>query len=130
MINIKLVDILETGYQYTKNLPLAILVGILFIFIIYSILPFTINNTYILNKPFEIIQNLNTLIFHVYSIYNLNSLFDIETYYFIIDIVTGKFIQIKTLGQGLYSYGAIWLLITSIILLLAMLSAIILSKKF
>jgi len=31
MINIKLTDILETGNQYTKNLPLAIAIGSLFI---------------------------------------------------------------------------------------------------
>ena len=36
MINIKLTDILETGAQYTKNLPLAIAIGSLFIFIIFT----------------------------------------------------------------------------------------------
>jgi NADH-ubiquinone oxidoreductase chain 6 len=33
------------------------------------------------------------------------------------------------LGQGLYSYGAIWLILSSIILLLAMVAPIILSTK-
>ena len=31
MINIRLVDILEIGSEYTKNLPLAIILGLLFI---------------------------------------------------------------------------------------------------
>src|SRR6201996_2835224 len=44
MINIKLTDILETGTQYTKNLPLAIAIGSLFIFIIFTIIPFNFNN--------------------------------------------------------------------------------------
>ena len=44
MINIKLTDILEIGDQYTKNLPLAISIGSLFIFIIFSILPYNFNN--------------------------------------------------------------------------------------
>src|SRR5215467_4060432 len=44
MINIKLTDILETGSQYTKNLPLAIAIGSLFIFIIFSIIPYNFNN--------------------------------------------------------------------------------------
>ena len=35
MINIKLTDILETGNQYTKNLPLALAIGSLFIFEIF-----------------------------------------------------------------------------------------------
>ena len=44
MINIKLTDILETGTQYTKNLPLAISIGSLFVYIFYSIIPFNFNN--------------------------------------------------------------------------------------
>ena len=44
MINIKLTDILETGTQYTKNLPLAISIGSLFLYIIYGILPFNFYN--------------------------------------------------------------------------------------
>ena len=36
MINIKLTDIVETGTQYTKNLPIAISIGSLFLFILYN----------------------------------------------------------------------------------------------
>src|ERR1700748_139399 len=36
MINIRLVDILELGNEYTKNLPLAIIVGVLFIYELFS----------------------------------------------------------------------------------------------
>ena len=48
MINIKLTDILETGSQYTKTLPLALAVGSLFIFIIFSIIKFNYNNVPVL----------------------------------------------------------------------------------
>src|SRR5271168_5112845 len=41
MINIKLTDILETGTQYTKNFPLALAIGSLFIYEIFTIMPFT-----------------------------------------------------------------------------------------
>src|SRR5436190_7241662 len=44
MINIKLTDILEVGSQFTKNIPLAIAIGSLFMYEIYSIIPFTFNN--------------------------------------------------------------------------------------
>ena len=44
MINIKLTDILETGSQYTKNLPLALSIGSLFIYEIYTVIPFSFNN--------------------------------------------------------------------------------------
>ena len=37
MINIKLTDILEVGYQYTKNIPLALTVSSLFIYFFFII---------------------------------------------------------------------------------------------
>ncbi len=62
MINIKLVDILEIGSDYTKNLPLAIVIGLLFVFEIYSILPFTFNNIFLLYFPLNVLNNLNNLL--------------------------------------------------------------------
>jgi NADH-ubiquinone oxidoreductase chain 6 len=38
-----------------------------------------------------------------------------------------NFLQIEMLGQGLYTYGALWLILSSIILLLSMIAPIILS---
>ena len=38
MINIKLVDILEVGREYTKNLPLALSIGFVFLYSIISII--------------------------------------------------------------------------------------------
>jgi len=43
-INIKLTDIMEAGSQYTQNIPLAISIGILFIYELFSILPNSIYN--------------------------------------------------------------------------------------
>src|ERR1700709_1230779 len=37
MINIKLVDILEVGREYTKNLPLALSIGFVFLYLIFAI---------------------------------------------------------------------------------------------
>lgn len=59
MINIRLVDILEIGSEYTKNLPLAIILGLLFVFELFSVLPFTFNNIFLLNLPLNILNNLN-----------------------------------------------------------------------
>src|ERR1700742_4499060 len=60
MINIKLTDILETGSQYTKNLPLAIAIGSLFIFIIFSIIPYNFNNVPVISIFLDKITYLNT----------------------------------------------------------------------
>ena len=59
MINIRLLDILEIGNEYTKNLPLALLVGTLFVYEIFNVLLFTINNIFILVFPLEILNYLN-----------------------------------------------------------------------
>nr|YP_010233344.1 NADH dehydrogenase subunit 6 [Auricularia heimuer]QSX43109.1 NADH dehydrogenase subunit 6 [Auricularia heimuer] len=230
MINIRLLDILEIGNEYTKNLPLALLVGTLFVYEIFNVLPFTINNVFILDLPLEILNFFNALfleksldlstfinITHVdhlttaslkegvetvsslktsglsegvvesilYNSYEkvlLNNPFKAETdisvanyindkfnleydyspiynienisnIYFnnftnlsnffhsapnVIEIQSGNtgidnilssFLQIEVIGQGLYTYGAMWLLLSSIILLLSMVSAIFLSKN-
>src|SRR5258708_3372568 len=49
MINISLTDIIDTGKQYTKNLPLAFAVGSLFLFEMFNILPFSFINVSSLN---------------------------------------------------------------------------------
>ena len=53
MINIKLTDILETGSQYTKNIPLALSIGSVFIYEIFTVLPFTFNNISIISSLFN-----------------------------------------------------------------------------
>ena len=126
MINIKLVDILEVGSEYTKNLPLALSVGGLFIYELFTILPFTFKNVSFLDMPLDLLNYLNTLfldsarspISQVYTSFHS----------VIPDSNFTDFLQVEVLGQGLYTYGAFWLLLSSIILLLAMIAPIILSR--
>ena len=126
MVNIRLLDILEIGSEYTKNLPLAFIVGALFIYEIFSIISFSLNDVTVLKLPVEFLTYINSLI--------LNSNVDsfnlpvVSIAYYSPDILIGDFTQIAVLGQGIYTYGALWLLISSIILLLAMVSAIFLSR--
>jgi NADH-ubiquinone oxidoreductase chain 6 len=62
MINISLTDIIDTGKQYTKNLPLAFVVASLFLFEMFNILPFSFNNVSSLNFIFDTITNFNLFI--------------------------------------------------------------------
>src|SRR5216683_1300819 len=62
MINISLTDIIDTGKQYTKNLPLAFVVSSLFMFELFNILPFSFNNVSGLNFIFDTITNFNLFI--------------------------------------------------------------------
>jgi NADH-ubiquinone oxidoreductase chain 6 len=126
MINIKLTDILETGSQYTKNLPLALSIGSLFIYEIFTIMPFSFNNLSFISNLLGMLTNLNAFLLN-YNTYSLNSVFN--TYNpSIADTSFTSFLQIESIGHGLYTYGAIFLIITSVILLLAMVAPIFISR--
>nr|YP_010192411.1 NADH dehydrogenase subunit 6 [Amanita sinensis]QZN08148.1 NADH dehydrogenase subunit 6 [Amanita sinensis] len=130
MINIKLTDILETGAQYTKNLPLAIAIGSLFIFIIFSIIPFNFNNVPALSFLLDKITYLNSVLLSsdVVSINLINSIVNNYSVTSLSDVIITDFQQIEVLGHGLYTYGAVLLITLSVILLLAMYATIVISK--
>ena len=131
MINIKLTDILETGSQYTKTLPLALAVGSLFIFIIFSIIKINFNNVPVLSFFFNIITLLNDMFQNTYYPIKINLIYSIENnlYSSSSDSLITTYQQIEVLGHSLYAYGAILLITLSIILLLAMFATIIISKS-
>ena len=147
MINIRLVDILEVGKEYTKNLPLALSIGFVFLYMIFSISNST-NSNEIDIYPVEIINNFNKLLLNPSSLFNISSISILnggetniatslltepgyENYSLSdpINLDTNfiSVLQIEMLGQGLYTYGAYWLILSSIILLLSMIAPIILS---
>jgi len=149
MINIKLTDVLETGYNYTKNLPLAINIVIFFNFIFFTILSLSFNNftnkyninsieyllsqslteegysNYIKHFSYNNIENINDVSLHtgVFPDYQLPTIREG------FDLFLTFFSEIEVLGHNLYTYGSILLIILSIILLLAMFATIVLSKQ-
>jgi len=130
MINIKLADILETGHQYTKNIPLALAIGSLFIFIIFTIIPFNFNNVPALYYILDTVSNLNNILLNsnINSKDLINILINIYYNLSFSDINITEFAQMEVLGHSLYTYGAILLIVLSIILLLAMVATIIISR--
>ena len=126
LLNIKLTDILETSHQYTKNLPLALSIGILFIYEIYTIIPFPINNVSFISYLLNFINIFNELLLK--NNINLESILYISTNPTIADTSIINLSQIESIGYGLYTYGSVWLIIISIILLLAMISPIFISR--
>jgi NADH-ubiquinone oxidoreductase chain 6 len=131
MINIKLTDILETGTQYTKNLPLAIAIVSLFIFIIFTIIPFNFNNVPALSILLDKITYLNSILSNsnTVSINLINSIVNNNFATSLSDVIITDFQQIEVLGHGLYTYGAVLLITLSVILLLAMYATIVISKS-
>ena len=130
MINIKLTDILETGSQYTKNLPLALAIGSVFLYEIFNIMPFSLNNVSAISALLNILTNSNLFILNS----DISALSSVDTAPLlaldpnISDTTFTNFLQIQSIGQGLYTYGAFWLILSSIILLLAMVAPIFISR--
>ena len=134
MLNIKLSDILETSSQYTKNIPLALAIGSIFVYEILTVMPFSLNNVTSISLILNIFTYLNG-IFLSSDIANLSSagaenIFSVNTTLnpVIADTSFNTFLQIQSLGHSLYTYGGIWLILCSIILLLAMVAPIFISK--
>ena len=100
---------------------------IFFIFILFTILPISFNN-------FTIKYNINNIEYFLSNINNKNINYNVNSIEFInnsssSDLYLTFFSEIEVLGHNLYTYGAIYLIILSIILLLAMLATIVLSKQ-
>jgi NADH-ubiquinone oxidoreductase chain 6 len=127
MINIKLTDIVETGSQYTKNIPLIYALTLLFTYEAFKILPFTLNNVSGISALGKTINNLNIFLLNsdTSSLISIFNVFNPS----IADTTFTNFLQIEAIGQGLYTYGAILLIICSIIFLLAMVAPIFISRK-
>lgn len=115
MINIKLTDILDTGYNFTKNLPLGLNIASLLLFIFFSVAAQINLFPFYLSSTVGVIATLGAG-----ATPKEGGISDINLL---------EFSQIEVLGQILYTYASIFLIILSLILLLAMLAIIIISKK-
>jgi NADH:ubiquinone oxidoreductase subunit 6 (subunit J) len=92
----------------------------------FNILPFSFNNISSLNLILDTITNFN---FFIWNNNELNFVENIHTTYQsnIADTTFISFSQIEAIGQLIYTYAAILLIICSIILLLSMIAPIFIS---
>jgi NADH-ubiquinone oxidoreductase chain 6 len=122
MMNIKYIELSEINQEYTKILPLSAIIGTLFILELLSnaLIPISgLKNEYLkiyFNQLSNIIKN---------DIENESILIS-KTGREIWDSIFYSFSHIENLGHTLYSYGLLWFLLGSLILLLAMISPIVL----
>lgn len=122
LLNIDLLDILETGTKYTQSLPLILTIFGLFAYGIFSVLPF--NKFQIYPTTLETLLNLNLILgdfnkFSIDTIFLPNNSVNTE------NLLTNV-LQIESLGISLYTSFAIPLIILSIVLLLSMVAVIVL----
>ena len=136
LINVRISELLSNT---SNSIPLAIIITISFNYPVYQILPYSIAafNSYTVNLN----NTLNDIWYNNYSDY-LNKFFNFnETYGGLnsgeISFVSSKIWDsnlsetnhITSIGNIMYTGYSIWLIITSIILLLAMVGAIVITIK-
>lgn len=152
MLNLQLAELSAVGSEYTQNLPLGAIVGSLFLIELISILPSSFKGTP--SSSFNLREadagSLSSVIpartgdiqlgflnwinsFILGSEESTDSYLDIHQAFNVpsaaADRYFANFLQIQSIGQNLYTYGALWLLLTSFILLLAMVGPITLSMS-
>lgn len=108
LINVRISELLTDN---VNSIPLAILLG--------SLIDFFINNV----LPYMMINNDSLL----YSIYKNKTLASVTSVFW--DGYLADISHITSIGNILYSNYSIWLIITSIILLLAMVGSIVITIK-
>ena len=142
MLNLQLTELSAVGTEYTQNLPLGTIIGSLFLFELVSIVPFTgsepfggtFNSNTVTNllpqAELGILNWFNSVFLGVESA-QYSSVSDV--YYtfntMAADTQFASFLQIQSIGYTIYTTGALWLIVASVILLLAMVGPITLSMS-
>ena len=107
LINIRLTDIIETGSQYTKNIPLALGISLLFVYEFFTIMPFTFSNVSILSYALNYLVNLDSVLFST----DIAKKYSNEVYMTINPLLADtsfvNFTQIEAIGHFMYTYGSI-----------------------
>ncbi len=110
MLNLQLVELIDTGQEYTQNLPLGGIIGALFLFELLSILPSNLNQPTILDsfksEGLGLFSKINSM---VLGISNETYTSNVHVAYnpIAIDHQLTSFLQIETIGQGLYTYASL-----------------------
>lgn len=126
LINVRISELLS---DTNNSIPLAILITLAFSYPVYQILPYSITafNGYIINLD----KYLNDIIYNNYNNF-INKIFldsvdfNSEIYFVTSKVWDGNLSEtshISSIGNIMYTSYSIWLILTSIILLLAMVGA-------
>jgi NADH-ubiquinone oxidoreductase chain 6 len=127
MIDIKSVDILDIGKDYSKNLPLALLIGILFIYSIFILIPILQTKNFF---NYSLFYNLyNKLIWINNFIYTDQVSISDNITDGLFDSLIYEFSNVVALGLELYTTYSVLYIIISLILLISMVALIFISRK-
>jgi NADH-ubiquinone oxidoreductase chain 6 len=134
LINIRISELLS---DTSNSIPLAVIIAIAFNYPVYQVLPYSLAafNSYTI----DLNNTLNDIWYNNYSdffnkVFNLvtNKVDSGEIFFVTSNIWDGNLAEtshITTIGNIMYTTYSIWLILTSIILLLAMVGAIVITIK-
>jgi len=118
MLNLRLVELIDTGQEYTQNLPLGAIIGSLFFFELLSILPLSLfekgpNATGFFHLPafleegLGIFNIINSIILGIDTTAGYTSNVHVAFNPIVADNNFTTFLQIESIGQGLYTYASL-----------------------
>lgn len=122
MLNLQLAELNAVGSEYTQNLPLGAILGSVFLFELTSVLGQSFSQVVL-----GILTTIHTNFLGEAGFNNVHLAFqstNIDTAF-----TSTNGLQIQSIGSMLYTHAAIWLILASIILLLAIISPIVLSMN-
>ena len=112
----------------TNVIPLALIIAFLFNYPVYDLLPYNSNNDILNNTSLSYNVKNVLLDFYNYSFYfNLDKTSYVSSKLW--DGTLAETTHISSIGDIMYTSYSIWLILTSIILLLAMVGAIVITIK-
>lgn len=132
LINVRISELVTDS---SNSLPLAIIIGIFFNVTLYRLLPSNISeidNVYVynVNRSFLDAININSMFYpmkNFFNPYDSNNVLFVSSQ--IWDGGLAETTHITSIGNIIYTSYPLWLIITSIILLLAMVGAIVITIK-
>ena len=128
LINVRISELVVNS---SNSIPLAVLIGIFFNISLSKVFPYKFNSEIGFNKIFStemysIHNNIN------YILNNFHSLYNNELSFVTSQVWDGRLAEtfhITTIGNIIYTNFPLWLILTSVILLLAMIGSILITIK-
>ena len=124
LINVRVSELLS---DTSNSIPLALLIGVSFNYFVHQILPLNLSSSNMIETSEYI--TFDQFINYINGSYNLSSSELIFVTTKIWDGSLAETTHITSIGNIMYTSYSIWLIITSIILLLAMVGAIVITIK-
>lgn len=136
MLNIHLAELNAMENEYNQNMPLGLFLVFLLFVELFSFLPFKSNGQFLNINPFKICTDIQvgimTTINSIVQNLGFGNIFSestnvYSTFSISPDSNFSTLLDVQSIGYTLYTFGSIWLFISSFALLLAMIGPIVLT---